>query len=409
MLLILKNDFVKSNDYIIMALKQKASQSKSLRDFKNASERRTYLEEIAQVNLQNTGNFTFQEEQVNGKNIENLIGAAQIPLGIAGPLRIKNSELRSKDIYIPLATTEGALVASVSRGCKAVTESGGVNVWAENNGMTRGPVFYTGSLEKSKKLRQWFATNSETIKKVTESTSLHLIFKKVDIKMLAEYVFVRFSFDTADAMGMNMVTIATQKAVELIEKETGIQCLALAGNFDIDKKPAWMNFLHNRGYAVWAEAKIQKEVLKNVLKTTAERIFDVWLGKCMLGSAMSGSLGFNAQFANIIAAIYIATGQDPAHIVEGSLGVTTAKIQESGDLSLSVYLPSVIIGTVGGGTGLPTQKEALEILGVKGEGKALQFAEIIGGAVLAGELSLLASLSEGTLAKAHKELGRGGQ
>jgi hydroxymethylglutaryl-CoA reductase (NADPH) len=220
-------------------------------------------------------------------------------------------------------------------------------------------------------------------------------------------LFVRFSFDTEDAMGMNMVTIAAEAMSELIEKETGAKCLSVAGNFDIDKKPAWLNFINNRGFPVWAEAVIKKEIVKDVLKTTSEKIFDVWLAKCMIGSAMSGSLGFNSHYANIIAALFIATGQDPAHVVEGSMGITTAKVLPQGDLYIAIYVPSLIIGTVGGGTALATQLEALRILGCAGDGKVEKFAEIIGGAVLAGELSLLASLSEGSLSTAHKKLARG--
>jgi hydroxymethylglutaryl-CoA reductase (NADPH) len=232
-------------------------------------------------------------------------------------------------------------------------------------------------------------------------------FKKVKVSGLASYVFTRFYFDTADAMGMNMVTIASEAISRLIEKDTGARLISVAGNFDIDKKPAWINFIDNRGIKVWSEVILTKEVLENTLKTTAEKFFDVWLAKCMIGSAMSGSLGFNAQYANIIAGMFIATGQDPAHIVEGSMGITTAKVLKNNDLLVAVYLPALQVGILGGGTGLGTQKEALEILGVKGSGNSEKFAEIIGGAVLAGEISLLSSLSEGTLAKAHQKLGRG--
>ncbi len=273
-------------------------------------------------------------------------------------------------------------------------------------GTTRGPVFYTGSLKKSKEFIRWITTNEPLIKQITEATSTHLRLKAIKIQLLAEYVFLKFSFDTQDAMGMNMVTIATQKMTEIITEKTGIPCLAVAGNFDIDKKPAWLNMIDNRGIASWAEIIVKEKLVKNVLKTTSQKLFDVWLGKCMLGSAMSGSLGFNAQYANVIAALFLATGQDPAHIVEGSMGITTAKVLANGDLFFSIYLPALMIGTVGGGTNLATQKEALQILDVFGAGKVEKFAEIIAGAVLAGELSLLASLSEGTLAKAHQELGR---
>ncbi len=405
----------------------------NLRDFRSAKERREAVEKELELNLAHIGLFSFREEQVAGRNIENLIGAAQIPLGIAGPLQIMSSRANARDLedpersrrahqeislrqladrndkhefYIPLATTEGALVASVNRGCKAITESGGANVYSYRVGTTRGPVFFTGSIEKSKKLYEWMKNNEKLLKKTAESTSSHLTYKKALVRSMADHVFVRFSFDTGDAMGMNMVTIATEKIAELIEKKTGTTCLSIAGNFDIDKKPSWMNFINNRGHKAWAEVKIPKRVLSDILKTTAQKLFDVWYAKCMLGSAMSGSLGFNAHFANVIAAIFLATGQDPAHVVEGSHGITTMRILKNGDLYVSVYLPALMLGTVGGGTGLPTQQEALKILGVSGAGKVEKFAEIIAGAVLAGEISLLASLSAGTLGTAHERLGR---
>lgn len=378
-----------------------------LREYSSAKERRKVLEKELDISISDIGNFSFDENVAATKHCENLIGATQIPLGVAGPLQVKSLKSKVKNYYLPLATTEGALIASISRGCKVIAESGGVNVFAHKVGTTRGPVFYTETLEKSRKFYLWMKDNEALLKKTAESTSTHLTFKMAKTRTLGNYAFVRFSFDTGDAMGMNMVTIATQKLVEVIEKKTGIECLAVAGNYDIDKKPAWINFINSRGSKAWAEVVVKKETVKTILKTTPEKIFDVWLAKCMIGSAMSGSLGFNAQFANVIAAIFLATGQDPAHVVEGSMGMTTAKVLKNGDLYFSIYLPSLMIGTVGGGTGLATQKEALQILGVAGKGKVEQFAEIIAGAVLAGEISLLASLNEGSLAKAHETLGRG--
>lgn len=379
----------------------------NLRDYSSAAERRKALEKKLQTKLSHIGSFSLDEKIASTKNCENMIGAAQIPLGVAGPLQVKSSKLKVQSYFLPLATTEGALVASINRGCKVITLSGGITVFAHKAGTTRGPVFYTGSLEKSKMFYQWIKNNETLLKKTAESTSSYITFKSAKTRTLANYAYVRFSFDTSDAMGMNMVTIATQKLVEIIEKKTGISCLAVAGNYDIDKKPAWINFINNRGIKVWADIIIKKEIVKTVLKTTPEKFFDVWLSKNILGSAMSGSLGFNAHFANIIAALFLATGQDPAHVVEGSMGMTTAKALQNGDLYFSIYLPSLMIGTVGGGTTLATQKEALEMLGVAGSGKVETFAEIIAGAVLAGELSLLASLSEGSLASAHEKFGRG--
>jgi hydroxymethylglutaryl-CoA reductase (NADPH) len=273
--------------------------------------------------------------------------------------------------------------------------------------MSRGPVFYTGSIRLGDRLHQYIKNQKAKIKEIAERTSGHLRLLDITTKSLPNYTYVRFSYDTGDAMGMNMATIATQAAVSFIEKETGIPCLSVAGNFDTDKKPAWINSISARGTKAWAEVILSKEIVKSVLKTTPQRFFDVWLGKVMLGSAAAGSMGFNAHLANVIAAIFLATGQDPAHVVEGSLGITTAKVLENGDLYVGVYLPALLVGTVGGGTNLPTQKEALQILGVSGEGHVEEFAQIVVAACLAGEISLLASLSEGSLAESHKRLGRG--
>src|SRR3989338_2118984 len=373
---------------------------KKLSEFKNYKDRQEYLEKLMNISLKNIGNSFIDEE----KNVhcENLIGAITLPLGAAGPMKLKGEYING-EFYIPLATTEGALVASVNRGSKAIRESGGANVFAYRIGTTRGPVFDVESIAGNRKLFKWLHKNEEKVVETAESTSNHLKYKKMMIKSVGRYVFVRFYYDTANAMGMNMATFATEKIVRLIEKETGLKCLSVAGNFDIDKKPAWLNFIDNRGFKVWAEIVLKKDVLKNTLKVDAEHVFDVWLSKCMIGSAMSGSLGFNAHFANIIAAIYIATGQDAAHVVEGSMGITTTKLLQDEALYIGVYLPAIMLGTVGGGTGLQTQQEALRLIGVK---KSPELAEVVGGAVLAGELSLLASETEGTLGKANRQLGR---
>jgi hydroxymethylglutaryl-CoA reductase (NADPH) len=308
-----------------------------------------------------------------------------------------------------LATTEGALVASVSRGCKAITESGGAGVSVERVGVTRGPVFRIKNLREKKILEEFLNKNFKNLQKLVWKTGRHITLKKFDTTSAGHNFYIRFGFDTEDAMGMNMATFATQRIADFIFVKTGIKCLSLSGNYCIDKKPSWLNFTTGRGFKVWAEIVLPKEVLQRTLKTSARNFYNVWLAKCMVGSAISGSMGFNAQFANIVAAIFLATGQDPAHIVEGSLGVTTAEVLEE-DLYVSVYLPDLMVGTVGGGTGLATQEEALSILGIKGgsAGKnSEKLAEIIGAAVLAGEISLLSSLAEGSLVKAHKRLARG--
>ena len=378
----------------------------SLRDFLSAKKRREALEKQLSVSLENIGSFNFTEEQVSGRNIENLIGATQIPLGIAGPLKLRTTNHEPRTHYIPLATTEGALVASISRGAKTVTVAGGTKVFVEDVGQTRGPVFKTNNVEHSMKVKKWIENNFKLLSSTTQKNSSHLRLVKIKTALVGRNLFIRFSFQTDDAMGMNMVTIATEKAVELIEKKTKAICISVAGNFDIDKKPAWLNFIEGRGKKVWAEIILDKKIIKEVLKTTPEKIAEVVYRKNHLGSIMSGSLGFNGHFANIIAAIFLATGQDPAHVVEGSLGVTTAEVLENGNLYFSIYLPSLIVGTVGGGTHLPTQQEALKIMQING---VLEYAQAVGAAILAGELSLIASLAEGTLAKAHGKLGRKGK
>ncbi len=373
----------------------------NLKDFKATKERRYFLEKELKIKLENVTKAHVDDEKTI--HCENLIGSTTLPLGVAGPISIKNEELRVKNYYVPLATTEGALVASVNRGFKAINLSGGATSFVENVGTTRGPVFETSGLGESFKLKKWLDKNFNLLKIEAEKTSSHLKLKKLGTRIAGTNVYARFYFDTEDAMGMNMVTIATERISQFIQKNTDVKCLAVSGNFCIDKKPAWLNFIAGRGKKVSAEVILKKEVVKEILKTTTEKFFEVWLSKCMIGSAMSGSLGFNAHFANIVAAFYAATGQDLAHVVEGSMGMTTSKVLKNGDLYVSVYLPAVMIGTVGGGTKLKTKQEALSIIGAK---SSIELAEVLGSAVLAGEISLLASLSDGTLAETHQKLGR---
>ncbi len=237
----------------------------------------------------------------------------------------------------------------------------------------------------------------------------HLRLSEIKPFLVGRNVYLRFCYDTDEAMGMNMVTIGTQKAIDWIEKKLKIKCTSITGNLCVDKKPSWMNFILGRGKRVWAEVVIKPQVVKGVLKTTVEKIVEVVLKKDFLGSALAGAMGFNGHYANIVAAVFLATGQDMAHVVEGSLGITTAEVLEDGNLYFSVYLPDLMVGTVGGGTGIVTQKEALAMMGLgKGRrGEAMEFAQVVGAAVLAGELSLTAALSAGHLARAHARLGRG--
>ncbi len=367
---------------------------------KNHDERRKALAENQKISLDTIGNVFIDDP--DSVHCENLIGAVSVPLGVAGPVKIKGEHVTG-NFYIPLATTEGALVASVNRGCKAISESGGATVRLEHVGTTRGPVFNTSGIKQALSFKAWLNEQFDELKKVAESTSSHLKLKKIGARILGKQVYVRFYFDTADAMGMNMVTIATDAICSYIEKKLNIECVAVAGNFDIDKKPGWLNFISGRGKRGWAEIVLSAQVVRDILKTSPEALCNIVIKKCWGGSIMSGSLGFNAHFANITAAFFAATGQDLAHVVEGSIGVTSAEVLENGNLYFAVYMPDIMLGTIGGGTKLKTQTEARSIIGVS---KASELAEVFVAAVLAGELSLLASITQKSLAKAHEKLGR---
>ncbi len=382
-----------------------------MRKFSSASQRRKSLEEKLSVNLPHIGSFSLDEKIASVKNCENMIGAAQIPLGVAGPLKLVGDYAKG-DYYIPLATTEGALVASVSRGCKAIGQNGGARVISTKIGITRAPVFVVDNLKEGRKLIHWVKSNFKVLRNITETTSSHLSLWEIKTWQLGRNVFLRFRFDTQDAMGMNMATIAVSEAVSYIEKKAGVNCVSLSGNMCVDKKPNYLNFIEGRGISVSAEVILSADVIASVLKTTTAKILETAQRKLTYGSLMSGSIGANAHFANTLAAIFIATGQDAAHVSECSAGITTVEPIDRNRLYFSVYLPDLVVGTVGGGTDLDTQKESLSILGIKGgdNGKNMQkFSEIIAAAVLAGEISLLSSLSEKSLAKAHKKLGRNGK
>ncbi|MDR1722059.1 MAG: hydroxymethylglutaryl-CoA reductase (NADPH) [Methanobrevibacter sp.] len=373
--------------------------------------RREFIEKISKTDLKNIANYSFDTDRVSQKNIENPIGTVQIPIGVAGPLKI-NGSYANDEFYIPLATSEGALVASINRGASVITASGGVNSVVVDDKMTRAPVIKTNSVNESFKIKKWIEENFKKLKDEAETTTNHGKLKKIyPIIITGNYVFPRFVYSTGDSMGMNMVTIATEKSLELLAKEIkkeeniDLDVLALSGNLCVDKKPAHINLIEGRGKSLIADILIPKDIVKDKLKTTAKGIEEVNIAKNLIGSASAGSMGFNAHYANIIGAIFLATGQDIAHVVEGSLGITTAEDRD-GDLYFAVNLPDVPIATIGGGTSLETARESLNILGVRGNGNVKKFAEIVVSTVLAGELSLLAALSAGHLAKAHKQHGR---
>lgn len=371
--------------------------------------RRAFIECETGVALPAIGAYTIPVDRVAKKNCENLIGAVQVPVGVAGPLAV-HGEYAEGSFFLPLATTEGALIASVNRGCSAIMRAGGAEVRLFRDGMTRAPVFAARDVIHARGIVDYVNSHHDEIAAAAESTTSHGKLTGITTLVAGTSVFVRLEFDTKDAMGMNMVTIASARAAELITSATGARLIALSGNVCTDKKPAAINMVMGRGRTVAAGVNLPDALVREVFKTDAATLAEVNMRKNLVGSARAGSFGFNAHAANIIAAIFIACGQDPAHVVEGSLAITTVDPVEGG-VYVSVTLPSLPAGTVGGGTGIATQQECLRILGVAGGGDppgshARKFAEIIAAGVLAGELSLLGALGAQHLARAHQKLGR---
>ena len=374
--------------------------------------RRYAIEEFAEFNFDYIQNFSIDVENASKKNIENMIGVIQVPLGVAGPLKV-NGEFATGQFQLPLATTEGALVASVNRGCSVITRSGGTNVRIFQDIMTRAPVFRLENVIRAKEFVDWLQDPSVLSRMKSKASDTTRFGELIDVKafVTGNTVYVRFSYDTKDAMGMNMVTIATDSVLSLIEDEFGAIPVSLSGNMCTDKKPAAINNILGRGKTTVADVTIPASLVEERLKCKPETMVEVNYRKNLLGSARAGSLGYNAHAANIIAAMYIACGQDPAHVVEGSSAITTMEIDQYGDLYCSVTLPAMAIGTVGGGTNLGPQQDCLRMLGVKGSGtppgsNSKKLAEIIASAVLAGEISLVGAQAAGHLARAHAELGR---
>jgi len=373
-----------------------------------AAARRHLLERKTDAELDAIGDYSFGAADVEA-NIENMIGGAQLPMGIAGPVSIDGGATDG-DYYLPLATTEGALVASVNRGLSAIDTAGGATARVTDSGMTRAPVFRVEDIAEAETVVEWVADNDGQLREAAESTTSHGKLLDVDPYVVGDNVFLRFVYDTKDAMGMNMATIATREAAELLEAETPAELVALSGNLCSDKKPAAINAVEGRGRTVTADVLLDRELVEERLNTTPEAMAEGNTRKNLVGSAKAASLGFNAHAANTVAAVFLATGQDAAQVVEGANAITTMNVREEG-LYASISLASLEAGTVGGGTRLPTQSEGLDILGLAGGGDpagthADALAEVIAVGALAGELSLVAAFCSRHLSSAHEELGR---
>ena len=315
------------------------------------------------------------------------------------------------DTHIPMATTEGCLVASTARGCKAINAGGGATTIVTADAMTRGPCLSFPSIIRAGECKRWVEQEGEEIiVEAFNSTSRFARLRKLKVALAGRLVFIRFSTTTGDAMGMNMISKGCEKALSVLsEYFPEMQIISLSGNYCTDKKPAAINWIEGRGKSVVSEAVIPGPIVEKVLKTTVRAICELNVNKNLIGSAMAGSVGgFNAHAANILTAIYLAAGQDPAQNVESSNCMTLmTAVNDGQDLHISCTMPSIEVGTVGGGTTLPPQQAVLDMLGVRGPhptspgDNSRRLARIICASVMAGELSLCAALAAGHLVKAH--------
>ncbi|MCL2317618.1 MAG: hydroxymethylglutaryl-CoA reductase, partial [Methanomassiliicoccaceae archaeon] len=280
-------------------------------------ERRVAIEKLTGTNLESISKVCFDPEKAS-KNIENMIGATQIPLGFAGPVLIKGDHAKG-EFFVPLATTEGALVASISRGMSVINDGGGATVRVFQDGMTRAPVFRVDGIEHCSKVIKWIDDNMDLISSVVDKTTNHGKLNSVETFPAGRNLFIRFTYHTGDAMGMNMSTIATEAVCKEIEEHTGAVMVSVSGNLCSDKKAAAINMIRGRGKSVIAEAFIPRDIVEKRLHASTESIVETSIRKNLVGSSLSVTLGANAHAANMVAALYIATGQDPAQVVSGSM------------------------------------------------------------------------------------------
>lgn len=369
-------------------------------------QRQDFVEKTSGLSFHHVTQYSFDPLLARG-NCEHFTGIAQVPLGIAGPILI-NGEHAVGEFLIPLATTEGTLVASYNRGIKALNLSGGVTCTVVEDAMQRAPVFAFENARAARAFRLWVAEHSLSIAAAAETTSRVAQLKEIDCILSNKFAFLRFNYTTGDAAGQNMVSRATHAACHWIiqnYERHQIKNLFLEANLATDKKPSLMNTLRTRGKRVVAEACIPRAVLLHVLRAQPENIVEhSTLGT--IGTMLSGANNNGLHSVNAIAAMFIATGQDVANTAEASAGIFHVELAKNGDLYVSITIPSLIVGTHGGGTSLPTQRECLEMLGCYGTGKARKLAEIIAGVVLAGELSLISAISSLDWITSHEEMGR---
>jgi hydroxymethylglutaryl-CoA reductase (NADPH) len=369
-----------------------------------AAARRKFIYEQTGVELSHAAQYSFDPSILPG-NIEQFIGVAQVPMGLAGPLRIQGEHAQG-DFYVPLATREGSLVASYNRGMRLLTECGGVKNTVVEESMQRAPVFILNDALEARDFGHWVVQNFEKLKEAAEATthSGHLI--NIGQYQIGPLRYLRFNYTTGDAAGQNMTGKATYAACEWVKQNyPGDLKYILSGGIDTDKKHSHINMLLTRGKRAEAEAVIRKDLFKSLMGVDTKELF--WSRQVQTaGAFLAGSSSIAAHAANGLTVLFIVTGQDVANIAESQAAISYSQLLDNGDYYWSITLTSLIVATYGGGTGLATQKQCLEMLGCYGDGKANKLAEICAAVVLAGETSLAGAVLNGDWVQAHENLGR---
>ena len=367
--------------------------------------RRDFVQAFAGSEPEHLYRQSFDPRLTEG-NIENFVGVAQVPIGLAGPVKV-NGEHAKGEFVVPLATTEGTLVASYNRGIKVLNLAGGATATVSDDRMQRAPVFVFDSAREARDFRGWVEENMGEIRRAAEATSSVARLLDIDIFLANKFAYLRFNYSTGDAAGQNMVTLATQRICDFILAEAPVRPTRsyVEGNLSGDKKASAQAFNTVRGKKTIAEATLPADLVQRYLHTTPEAMTDYWRMSA-LGGVLSGTIGVQGHFANGLAALFIACGQDPACVAESAVGVTRFEVTEEGALYAAVTLPNLMLGTVGGGTGLPTQRACLDLLGLSGAGKSGALAEVTAALVLAGELSIIGAMAAGHFARAHERRAR---
>lgn len=368
--------------------------------------RQKFIEQYSGKKYKHLFQYTFDPKIAQG-NIENFTGAVQVPLGFAGPILI-DGEHANGEFIVPLATSEGTLVASYNRGIKVVNLSGGVKVTVVGDAMQRAPVFVFEDARGSRDFIKWVKDNDEKIKEEAEATSSIAKLLYIDPYTSNKFTYLRFNYSTGDAAGQNMVGRATFAACSWIldhYKAGSVKNFYLESNLATDKKASQINVMHSRGKRVIAEATIARDVLVQHMRVEPEKIH-YHANIANVGAFLSGANNNGAHSPNAITAMFIATGQDVANVSESSAGILYTEITPEGDLYISLTIPSLIVATFGGGTGLPSQKECLEVMDCYGKGKVKKLAEIIAAVALAGEISLGSAISSSDWVSSHETYGR---